>query len=39
MKRKRVLPLCLGALFVAVPAMSQEKSSITLGIEAGFDLL
>lgn len=30
MKRKRVLPLCLGALFVAVPAMSQEKSSITL---------
>ena len=30
MKRKRVLPLCLGALFVAVPAMSQEKTSITL---------
>jgi len=30
MKRKRVLPLCLGALFVAMPAMSQEKTSITL---------
>jgi cobalt-zinc-cadmium efflux system outer membrane protein len=30
MKRKRVLPLCLGALFVAVPAMSQEKTSITI---------
>jgi len=30
MKRKRVLPLCLGALFVAVPGMSQEKASITL---------
>ncbi len=30
MKRKRVLPLCLGALFVAVPAMPQEKTSITL---------
>ena len=30
MKRKRVLPLCLGALFVAVPAISQEKTSITL---------
>jgi cobalt-zinc-cadmium efflux system outer membrane protein len=30
MKRKRVLPLCLGALFVTVPAMSQEKTSITL---------
>jgi len=30
MKRKRVLPLCLAALFVAVPAMSQEKTSITL---------
>src|SRR5258706_10412134 len=30
MKRKRVLPLCLGALFVAAPAMSQEKTSITL---------
>ena len=26
MKRKRVLSLCLGALFVAVPAMSQEKT-------------
>src|SRR6202166_1052950 len=30
MKRKPVLPLCLGALFVAVPAMSQEKTLITL---------
>ena len=30
MKRNRVLPLCLGALFVAGPAMSQEKTSITL---------
>src|ERR1700681_1455012 len=30
MMRKRVLPLCLGALFVAVPAMSQEKTSIAL---------
>jgi hypothetical protein len=30
MKRKRVLPLCLGALFVALPAMSQEITSITL---------
>jgi cobalt-zinc-cadmium efflux system outer membrane protein len=30
MKRKRVLPLCLVALFVAVPAMSQGKTSITL---------
>src|SRR6266403_3757676 len=30
MKRKGVLPLCLSALFVAAPAMSQEKTSITL---------
>jgi hypothetical protein len=30
MRRKRVLPFCLGALFVAVPAMSQKKTSITL---------
>ena len=29
-QRKGVLPLCLGALFVAAPAMSQEKTSITL---------
>src|SRR6202163_1557790 len=30
MKRKRVLPLCLGALFVAAPAVPQEHASITL---------
>lgn len=30
MKRNRVLPLCLGALFMAAPAMPQEKASITL---------
>lgn len=30
MKRNRVLPLSLGALFVAAPAMSQENASITL---------
>src|ERR1700680_4883538 len=30
MKRKPVLPLCLGALFVVWPAVSQEKTSITL---------
>src|ERR1700694_2044004 len=30
MKRKRCLPPCLGALFVAGPVMSQEKTSITL---------
>ena len=30
MKRTRVLPLCLAALFVAVPAISQERISITL---------
>ena len=30
MKRKRILPLCLGSLILAVPAMSQEKTSITL---------
>src|SRR5260370_35598942 len=30
MKSKCVLPLCLGTLFVAMPAMSQEKTSITL---------
>jgi cobalt-zinc-cadmium efflux system outer membrane protein len=30
MKRKRLLPLCLGTLLMAAPAMSQEKTSITL---------
>ena len=30
MKRTRVLPLCLAALFVAVPAISQERISMTL---------
>jgi outer membrane protein TolC len=30
MKRKRVLPLCLGALFACASARSQERPSITL---------
>lgn len=30
MKRTRVLPLCLGALFACVPAISQEKTQTTI---------
>ena len=30
MTRKRVLPLCLGVLFLRTPARSQERNSITL---------
>src|SRR6266436_8508478 len=30
MKRKRVLPLCLGVLFTSAAARSQENGSITL---------